>query len=223
MLPPCLIGRAPSLNPSHPLLSVPRLRCRRAQIRMGFGLHVGWAIEGAIGSAFKIDATYISPHVEMSDRLEAGTKIFNAPLVMSEWFVGLLSPAARAFLRRLDCIKVRGCSVPFTVYTFDMTNFPAVFAEPKFDEYGSQIAVDFEADMQYRQLQLGLSSEFFETYNEGYNAYVCGKWGDAKKFFDRVLQIVPMDGPTKNLMDFMQATDFTPPRNWKGSRFLPDF
>ena len=92
-----------------------------AQIRMGFGLHVGWAIEGAIGSAFKIDATYISPHVAMADRLEAGTKVFNVPLVMSEWFVGLLSPAARAFLRRLDCIKVRGCSVPFTVYTFDMT------------------------------------------------------------------------------------------------------
>jgi len=169
-----------------------------------------------------IDATYISPHVAMADRLEAGTKVFNVPLVMSEWFVGLLSPAARAFLRRLDCIKVRGCSVPFTVYTFDMTNFPAVFAEPKFDEYGSQIAVDFETDMQYR-LQLGLSSEFFEMYNEGYNAYVCGKWSDARKFFERALQVVPVDGPTRNLMNFMEATDFTAPRNWKGSRFLTDF
>ena len=41
-------------------------------IRTGFGIHVGWCIEGAIGSTFKIDCTYISPHVEMSDRLEAG-------------------------------------------------------------------------------------------------------------------------------------------------------
>ena len=29
---------------------------------MGFGLHVGWAIEGAIGSEYKIDASYLSPN-----------------------------------------------------------------------------------------------------------------------------------------------------------------
>jgi len=40
-------------------------------VKMGFGMHVGWAVEGAIGSSLKIDATYLSPHVEMSDRLEA--------------------------------------------------------------------------------------------------------------------------------------------------------
>lgn len=27
-----------------------------------FGLHMGWTIEGAIGSESKIDAGYISPH-----------------------------------------------------------------------------------------------------------------------------------------------------------------
>ena len=30
------------------------------KLKLGFGLHVGWAIEGAIGSNFKIDATYLS-------------------------------------------------------------------------------------------------------------------------------------------------------------------
>ena len=33
------------------------------RVRMGFGIHAGWAIEGAIGSEYKIDASYISPHV----------------------------------------------------------------------------------------------------------------------------------------------------------------
>lgn len=32
---------------------------------MGFGLHYGWAIEGAIGSKMKVDASYLSPHVNM--------------------------------------------------------------------------------------------------------------------------------------------------------------
>lgn len=41
---------------------------------MGFGLHLGWAIEGLIGSSFKIDASYLSPNVNMAARLEAATK-----------------------------------------------------------------------------------------------------------------------------------------------------
>lgn len=53
------------------------------QVRMGFGLHVGWAIEGAIGSEFKIDASYLSPNVNMASRLEAATKQFGVSLLIS--------------------------------------------------------------------------------------------------------------------------------------------
>jgi class 3 adenylate cyclase len=49
-------------------------RMKNYSIKMGFGLHVGWAIEGAIGSEFKIDASYLSPNVNMASRLEAATK-----------------------------------------------------------------------------------------------------------------------------------------------------
>ena len=44
------------------------------RVKMDFGLHIGWAIEGAIGSEFKIDASYLSPNVNMASRLEAATK-----------------------------------------------------------------------------------------------------------------------------------------------------
>ena len=57
------------------------------QVRMGFGLHVGWAIEGAIGSEYKIDASYLSPNVNMASRLEAATKQFGTSILMSEDFV----------------------------------------------------------------------------------------------------------------------------------------
>ena len=40
---------------------------------MGFGLHHGWAIEGAIGSEHKVDVSYLSPHVNMSARLGEST------------------------------------------------------------------------------------------------------------------------------------------------------
>jgi hypothetical protein len=30
---------------------------------MSFGLHLGWAIEGVIGSLYKIDGSYLSPNI----------------------------------------------------------------------------------------------------------------------------------------------------------------
>ncbi len=72
------------------------------RVKMGFGLHVGWAIEvtlkeitsqGAIGSEFKIDASYLSPDVNMSGRLEAGTKSFGVPLLITGVTVRTMSKA----------------------------------------------------------------------------------------------------------------------------------
>jgi class 3 adenylate cyclase len=53
------------------------------RVRMGFGLHCGWAIEGTIGSNFKIDASYLSPNVNLASRLEAATKQFGVSILIS--------------------------------------------------------------------------------------------------------------------------------------------
>ncbi len=55
-------------------------------LRMGFGLHAGWAIEGAVGSLQKVDATYLSPHVNMTARIETAAKKFGVGILMSERF-----------------------------------------------------------------------------------------------------------------------------------------
>ena len=39
------------------------------QVSMGFGLHMGLAIEGAIGSTYKIDTTYLSNDVSIANWL----------------------------------------------------------------------------------------------------------------------------------------------------------
>lgn len=56
------------------------------KLRMGFGMHVGWAIEGAVGSLQKVDATYLSPHVNMAARMEAASRQFGVPILMTERF-----------------------------------------------------------------------------------------------------------------------------------------
>jgi len=52
------------------------------QVKLGLGLHMGYSIEGALGSYYKIDATYLSPHVKMAERLEGATKAFGVPLLL---------------------------------------------------------------------------------------------------------------------------------------------
>lgn len=88
-------------------------------VRIGSGLHVGWAIEGAIGSNRKIDASYLSPHVNASEFLESSTKAYGVSLLMSEPFYQLLSPAASKFCRQVDRIKRAGADDPIGLYTYD--------------------------------------------------------------------------------------------------------
>jgi class 3 adenylate cyclase len=89
------------------------------KVRIGSGLHVGWAIEGAIGSNMKIDASYLSPHVNMSEFLESSTKAYEVPLLMSEAFFRLLSPHASRYCRQVDRIRRSDAEEPFGLFTYD--------------------------------------------------------------------------------------------------------
>lgn len=53
------------------------------EVKLGLGMHLGYAIEGAIGSYYKIDASYLSPNVRMSERLEGATKTYGVPILIS--------------------------------------------------------------------------------------------------------------------------------------------
>ena len=87
-------------------------------VRIGSGLHVGWAIEGAIGSNRKIDASYLSPHVNFTEFLESSTKEYGVPLLISEPFFGLLSPASAKYVRKVDRIRKPGEDA-ISLYTYD--------------------------------------------------------------------------------------------------------
>jgi class 3 adenylate cyclase len=52
------------------------------EVKLGFGLHLGYSIEGAIGSSFKIDASYLSPNVNLSNKLEEQTKEHGVPFII---------------------------------------------------------------------------------------------------------------------------------------------
>merc|ERR1712232_1191363 len=102
----------------HPALLA---RLPNYRVRLGFGLHYGWAIEGAIGSDFKIDASYLSPHVNMASRLEAATKQYNVLILMSEPLTQLCRPEMVRYFRTIDHVTLKGgMSAPIRLHTVDL-------------------------------------------------------------------------------------------------------
>jgi len=73
-------------------------------VQMGFGLHAGRAVQGAIGSQRKIDATYVSESVELAEFLESATKKYGVNLLMSCRFYNLLPRNCQWKCRKIDQI-----------------------------------------------------------------------------------------------------------------------
>jgi len=71
-------------------------------VQMGFGLHAGRAVQGAIGSQRKLDATYISESVEQAEFLESSTKKYGVPVLMSDTFYDLLDNSNKYRCRKVD-------------------------------------------------------------------------------------------------------------------------
>jgi len=103
----------------HPALLA---RLPNFRVSLGFGLHLGWSIEGAIGSEFKIDASYLSPHVNIASRLEAATTEYGVSILMSEPLVRCCEPSFRKHFRPIDHVKLQGSKSPMRLFTVDLNH-----------------------------------------------------------------------------------------------------
>lgn len=113
-----------------------------------------------------------------------------------------------------------------TIYTFDVApdydslNFEQ--GKPKRENY-QQVAVDFENDSYYRELQAMLHPAFLNSYRAGFQAYFEGDWGEANQLLHEALNFKENDPPTLRLLEKMQEHDFQAPFDWKGYVDLADF
>jgi class 3 adenylate cyclase len=76
------------------------------RVDLGFALHVGWSVEGAVGSERKVDASYIGPHVKLSGDLQRITPRYGVGLLLSEPMYQCLSPKAKERCRKVDNVTV---------------------------------------------------------------------------------------------------------------------
>jgi class 3 adenylate cyclase len=76
------------------------------RVRLNFGLHAGWAIEGAIGSRHKLDLAYLGANVKVTRDLVKLSNIYNVPLALSGVLYSLLSPNVKYHCRLMDVVRI---------------------------------------------------------------------------------------------------------------------
>lgn len=214
------------------------------KVKMGFGLHLGWAIEGAIGSEYKIDASYLSPNVNLASRLEAATKQYGVPLLISHELHQYFSKRTRNLCREIDRVTVKGSKKPLGLFTLDLQQNKLVFApqnkkkdpmKRKIDHINAKgnilelafsstfkCSLFFDMDNDLMQMTNEISSEFMERFSDGYQNYIKGLWMEAKECFTECLMMNPEDGPCHTLMKFMEESLFVADKNWAGFRELTE-
>jgi class 3 adenylate cyclase len=131
-------------------------------VSLGFGLHAGWAVEGALGSKYKIDLSYLSPNVDMSNRLEGLTKKYKKPLLFTNSIYNLMtSQSIMNLCRKIDRVTVNGTtimeyfavdfSVPYLQY---MDKISKLNAKGKMDEKKVEILGIRKVGNKYRTLSI---------------------------------------------------------------------
>ena len=214
------------------------------QVKMGFGLHVGWAIEGAIGSKFKIDASYLSPNVNMASRLEAATKQFGSTILISGAFVKLLSPALKRRVRQVDCVTVKGSNKPIDLFTYDVSldriPVPAIQADLHSIAEAAPAPPNVTFSMKAMENEFvehpdlmstwAVTTPFLKRFQQGFELYRSGQWAEAKAILEETKVMrkhliagdVTVDGPSNTLLGVMSQHDHMAPNDWAGFRELTE-
>jgi class 3 adenylate cyclase len=217
--------------------------CKRMpgyQVRVGFGLHLGWAIEGAIGSEFKIDASYLSPNVNITARLGHDTKYYGAHILFSEAVNSCLSEQIRDECRLIDYVDLSG-GAPTKIYTIDLddtilhveyTSAAATTKASKFkqrmerqrrklerwtDEYSCQKL--FAKDELVGRMRETFTEEFFCRFKMAYLNYEAGNWPIARTMLQETRFLLTIeDGASCALLRLIQMYGGQAPKDWNGYR-----
>jgi len=69
---------------------------------------------------FKIDASYLSPNVNMASRLEAATKQYGVPILVSGALYDIFTDNIKMLCREIDTVTVKGSIQPVRLFTVDV-------------------------------------------------------------------------------------------------------
>jgi class 3 adenylate cyclase len=217
-------------------------RIQAYEVAVTFGLHSGWAIEGAIGSEMKIDVSYLSTNVNMATRLEELTRVYEVANLCSGQFAENLSEDVRSLTRTLDSVRISGFKRRDTLHTLDLDaqalsviavgNLPPrvhkkfkirqLREQRKTKKEAGQYIVSsvFKSDMDISAMREKYTFDFLTKFHMAYQNYEAGEWTVARDMLNVTAEMLPgnPDGPSQVLLQFMDDNDFEVPYDWPGFR-----
>mmetsp|Transcript_2013 Transcript_2013/g.4551 ORF Transcript_2013/g.4551 Transcript_2013/m.4551 type:complete len:242 (+) Transcript_2013:3-728(+) len=194
-------------------------------VRLGYGLHYGWAVECAIGSDLKVDTSYISSHVNLATRLEEATKHYGVSILISGQTHGLLSPYIQSLCRLVDKVVVKGTIHPFELYTYDVPVSSSSSAISDFFATNPSIT----NPQFFAALTPSTTPEFKTRFAEAIDCYLGGPdgseadWPKACAMLTWCLELKPKDGPCLAIIGDIERkakSDGNCPSTWRGFRLL---
>eukprot|EP00440_Ansanella_granifera_P008143 gb/GFBE01008812.1/.p1 GENE.gb/GFBE01008812.1/~~gb/GFBE01008812.1/.p1 ORF type:complete len:959 (+),score=205.21 gb/GFBE01008812.1/:1-2877(+) len=213
------------------------------RVHLSVGLHKGWAIEGAVGSEFKIDCSYLSPNVSIATSVERATEIYGVSLTVAQSVVDQCGQDMRSRCRLIDKVIITGSPAPMELYCVDLDYMSVDIdrsARPKVNwttrqrfkvrqwmeqEKAAVMAKDvvsiFDSDEVIAAMRQRFTVEFFQLFNMGYQNYSQGEWQVARRMLSSIKDHIMDDGPSTALLRFMEAPhQFEAPKGWQGVREL---
>ncbi|KAJ1610796.1 membrane associated adenylyl cyclase [Cryptosporidium canis] len=199
------------------------------RVKLGFGLHYGWAIEGAIGSEYKIDASYLSPNVNLSSRLESATKHYGVNILFSHYLFEKLSVNMKTFCRKIDCVTLKGSKQPIELYTIDVDTEVQIDDKNTTNHQAEKNKISYRAfseffkDDNIKKMRNHLFQGFYYKFNRGLKHYLAGNWSVSKNILldlqhDCLQFWGRCDGPSSTILKFMEENNNVCPIDWKGYR-----
>jgi class 3 adenylate cyclase len=205
--------------------------------KLTVGLHVGWGFEGPVGSGYKIDATYISPDVNIAARLETAAKQYGVNILASESLYIRLDDEIQKYMRHVDTVVLKGTENAMKIYAFDLhfaglgvskhaaskatIDAKRLKVKEAFEFNYFQVHLLFTQSQKIAQMREMYDEFFLEFYSRAIDSYTEGRWSEAADILrTRCLRQIPMDGPSRNLLAFMEGKGYQCPEGWEGARVL---
>ncbi len=154
-----------------------------------FGLATGDMIVGNIGSYNRFNYTVLGDNVNLAARLEAANKKFGTRTMIAEQTYQQVKD--EFFCRQLDLLVVKGKTKPVRVYEL----------------MGDKQSADHPENLK----------EIIDIYQQALDHYYNRDWDKAIKYFNRVMDLKPNDGPSQTYIKRCNQFKNEPPaENWDG-------